>query len=245
MRNVRSLSGLAGPNASLKDAGGGGEVGDGRSGIRCVHNDFATGTGANYTASLNLAGKGILPGDLMIAMAYTEAWYDGTYGTTEVTTAGWTQIANPVGSGGGRVYLRVADGTETTVDGNAMRNGGLSVTVIRDAAYPSAADIAASQFGAFSSTGGSYRILPALTDVTFDAVIVIATDGDRESPVFIYLTTDRVDPGGYKKFDTFVHAATLFSGPTATDGCRAQTFGENIGKFGMARIGLRTEGGGV
>lgn len=241
MRGVRSLSGLAGPNASLKDAGRGGGASD--AGIQHVFSDFVRGDPgtSNYLSSIDLTEVSHQAGDLMLALTYTEAWFDSVYGTTEVTTPGWALIDTQATNGGLRFYARVSDGTETEVAGAATRNGGLTVMIIRGVDYPDATDISNSYFA--SATGGALgeMTIPSLSDTTFDAVATILCSGDvgADYPPYFHASAGLLrDLGGMRKEDYFGCCTSLFEGPVA---CSAGlvTRGDGVDKHAIIRLGLR------
>ena len=229
MRAVRNLSGLAGPSASLKDAGKGGGVDVGPS---VVDHKFAGGESANvpaYSASVTI--EGVKSGDLLVAVTYAGGAFGedetASNGRTEVTDPGWSEVAVILGEL--RVFTKIADGSETTVSGTGMRSGGLTVWVLRGVAEPTAADIASWEFYEnFDNNVYSVDHTP-MADQTFDVVLMQVHKGNSKITLSTY--------GG----DTWYAKSTVLS--DATDGVQSFTFfaPSGLGRFSITQIGSTTD----
>ncbi|WP_282091351.1 hypothetical protein [Epibacterium ulvae] len=241
MRNIKTLSGLASPRASLRGAGSGFSTG-----IQHIFSDFAPGDGgsATYEAGLDLSGSGLRRGDLMIAIAYAGAFWgqdsSGAYGTTEITTPGWDLVHTEVNVGGMRVYLRVSSGDEGQIDATGLRNGGLYVSILRGAEYPSAADIAGSQFVASAVGGDRTEAIPAMADQSFASVACLFGSGAVDQPLYIGAVGSTLPSRGGAIIHKGSRSASslLLHGPVASGALRAER-STSIGEFIVARIGLR------
>lgn len=103
MRGVGSLSGLAGPNASLKGAGAG------AAGVFELLGSWIYEGDATDTPLIDFTGIPFVKGDLLIAGIARHS------GSAPGSIPGFSQFGT-VSSGGGRftIYARLADGSETT-----------------------------------------------------------------------------------------------------------------------------------
>lgn len=182
MRAVRSLSGLAGPNASLKDAGGGGVA---TAHPRITFAEFAGEIGDTLrTASITTSGVEV--GDYLYAVVWATRNYDttggGTNGETKVTNAGWALLQSNFDAAdtdhGFRIYTKIATADSETVNGTALQDGGLGVVSVQGVgAPPSGADLTNSEFVSDDDASPSSN-KNALSDTTFDYVLCLLLGGN-------------------------------------------------------------------
>ncbi|MDE4304028.1 hypothetical protein PXK30_03780 [Phaeobacter gallaeciensis] len=131
---VKSLFGVAGPQASLKDAGGGGAAGMSNYVV-----NYQTLNGADDLPKvMDISSWDIQPGDLLVTIIFTGAWFDTNHGPTVISSSGWTLWHTDPGFG--RIYYKEADGTETEVTANGLENNGgvFSVYHLRGVEMPGA-----------------------------------------------------------------------------------------------------------
>ena len=172
---VRALKSLAGPQNSLAQVGSVGAS----AGIRLRPSSYFQTldppAGANnFRADLDISSGDFKTGDLLVAIALATAAFDGTT-RTEISTAGWTEVKTTSGSitGNARIFMKISDGTETTVRGESLRSGGLFFFAIVGASLPDATDITnANAVSSASST--SLTSVSALSDRTGDANLIFS-----------------------------------------------------------------------
>lgn len=250
MRGVRSLSGLAGANASLKDAGAGGGAGGG---IQHVFSAFEQGDSIdpNYATTMDLTGAGIQSGDLLIAVVYTDGWFGNapgdTYGVTGITTSGWTEERRhePSAGRGAILYLKVADGNEAEVACSGARVGGIAFSAVRGVAYPSATDISNATI-AFTSPGSVYQAtISAMVGGPYDAVGTFCGPLSSHTPIQISKgaaagATGLNQLGGSVVRQNMAMTIQLLSGADAY-GALALTRSQYISSYFLMQLGLSAE----
>lgn len=222
MRSVRSLSSIAGPGASLAQAGfcvaggGGGYV---------LGNSFIDGVYANIDVSINVSDWGIQPGDLLIATLQSSANFgnasNGTYGKTEVRGGGWTELH--MKSHFGVVLYKVADGSETLVTAGAVSHGGMSLVALRGLKLPDV--IASNNVGATTSSTPAVPGFGGVVGVDYDFLLSFACCGTFGQKFSYVVTGDDVELLSYhQSYTNRANACTLLLG------------GGNPGKSGGAFI---------
>lgn len=181
MRNVRSLSSLAGPGASLAQVGSG-AVSDVARLVHLVCQAGVSGDGVNIGGGNTWGATVPLPaaieaGDQMMAMLHAGAWHGpvgspSEYGETAIhPDDGWTLIHEDT-SLDFSIWTKTATGLDTSIRAGALRSGGISVIVLRGYEIPTVADLTtnADVFPALSNTDTE---IPALGDQTYDAIIAV------------------------------------------------------------------------
>lgn len=236
MRGFKSLSGIAGPGASLAQAGGGGV-----SGPQLIGLVGHTATFDDPTAySLDISALGHKAGDLLFTMTY------GFYGRITdpiVTTPGHVQIAASadVGVSGNKslAFMKVATGDEVAVAAPFDGQFGIAVVAIRGVPEPSVTDLATST--AYCETGSSSVDHAAMSDLSFDFSLVLAARKNNEKTPLL----SAVQSGAHlglagallAPHSSNLASAFLLSGDSAAGSFRAQYSSSTT--EAVVRIGLR------
>lgn len=219
MRGVRNLGGLAGPGASLKDAGGGGGA---ASGTMFIYSDAVSVTyGAPAALSLDFSSAPVEAGDILIASGHQ---LYGRANDPVVTTPGYSILADTGNAGTSQnklfVSSKVADGSETSIACMLDGLGGLSITVLRGFAAPSALD-AHYLYADRNTSGAAWMTHPAMSDRTFDAVLLLTVRRGMDDTVpFTQLETasgagllgGRLAPSGAEEMGVHVLSGYAASG---------------------------------
>lgn len=237
MRSVRSLSGIAGPGASLAQAGGG-VTASGPQIVGLVSHFDTFSDPASY--SLDISALGHKAGDLLFTITF------GFYGRDTdpiVTTPGHMQIAASAGVGSSSnkslAFMKVATGDEVAVAAPFDGQFGIGVVAIRGVPEPSVTDLATST--AYCDSESSSVDHAAMSDRSFDHALIIAARKNQEkTPLFSpslaagywTLTGARLAPEG-----SSLPSALLLSGASATDEFNGQYSGTTTDA--VVRIGLR------
>lgn len=238
MRSVRSLSGIAGPGASLAQAGGGGvELGPRIAGALGHFGSYNDPTAYSF----DISSLGHKAGDLLFVATYN---FYGRATDPFITNPGFETVASvSVGTGSNKSILamKVATGLETEVSSTYDGQFGIAVTAIRGASIPSAADISASY--AYCENGASNIVLhPALSDTSFDYSLIIGARRDQEEVTLMGPVSGN-DPWNAVSARLVAEGSNLpsmmlLAGATATDGFN--TLSEATCTDAVLRIGLRS-----
>jgi hypothetical protein len=161
-----------------------------------IYSDAVSDTyGAPAALSLDFSSAAVEAGDILIATGHQ------LYGRTNdpvVTTPGYSVLADTgnAGTSGEKLFVssKVADGSETSIACMLDGLGGLSITVLRGFAAPSALD--AHYVYASRNTSSVYRLLHgALADRTFDAVLFASARRGQDG-ITPFINASNTDEGG-------------------------------------------------
>lgn len=204
-------------------------------GTRCLVGSAATNWTVAYPATVN-------SGDLLILFVSSN-------GGGPVTASGWTEVHNEatVSNPQGALFYKVAAGTEggtndsisvavaTTGNANIFRYTGVDTTTPLDASSTSVSNTAS----------GTSVVLPAITTVTADTMLVYVASGNSSSTTMSSGTgTERVDHGSLG--GTGTKSGALYdqaNASTGSTGTRTITLSASRMNWG-AMIALRPAGSG-
>lgn len=237
MRGFKSLSGIAGPGASLAQAGGG-AVAAGAQVVGMVSHTDSFNDPTPY--SLDISALGHKAGDLLFTFTYG---FHGRDTDPIVTTPGHVQIAASanVGSSGIKslAFLKVSTGDELAVAAPFDGQFGVAVVAIRGVPEPSVTDLATST--AYCETGSSSVDHAAMSDLSFDFSLVLAARKNNEKTPLL----SAVQSGAHlglagallAPHSSGLASAFLLSGDSAAGAFRAQYSSSTT--EAVVRIGLR------
>ena len=228
---VGFLKSVAGAQNSLANVGTSG-AGDDRA--RVVDAGFAPDPGSPYTTTFDMTTLDYEAGDLLIAVIIAESFYDAT--DTTITTSGWSEIFRFSSSGGGAVFTRIADGSETNVIATETRSGGVFVVALRGFDTPTKAEHVLE-----SASSGRNLTIPAMTDTDFDVFLHVF----YQSGASVAIMPTAEIPGRFEgkvfasgSFAVNSPIAGVFFSPDAGNAYAARNRGGNNGSLRLIRCGL-------